>query len=299
MKWLRRRGDLNDGVFGYGVDTFDDPFRSLEEPLYRNRLAQAAPYVFAGFTLIVGLGFVGHYLGQNASARGVAGTEPSGVAFQPTTVVRKSSLLKAPSQTAEAGLPLVGDQASSAALKSDPVFSLASLSAPDDRLEQVETLVFSPAVWKLEDAYARAQAEKERIAAERKRLAVEESCLARAVYFEARSEPELGQKAVAKVIMNRVKDRKFPNTICGVVYQGKGKPGCQFSFACDGRSDQPRSGPAWQQAKKIAHQAIAGKIYVDDLKSATHFHADYVQPKWAGVMKRRVKIGRHIFYDRS
>ena len=136
--------------------------------------------------------------------------------------------------------------------------------------------------------------------AERKQRLAEQSCLATAIYYEARSESELGQLAVAKVILNRVRDPAYPKTVCGVVYQGaeRGRS-CQFSFACDGRAEQPRSGPAWQEAKAIANRAMAGEADVKIISTATHYHADYVQPRWAGTMKRLIKIGRHIFYRES
>ncbi len=128
----------------------------------------------------------------------------------------------------------------------------------------------------------------------------EENCLARAVYFEARSESELGQIAVAKVILNRVKDPEYPNTICGVVYQGSGRRNsCQFSFACDGLPDDVKSATSWAKAKSIARKAIAGEAKVAAIGTATNYHADYVKPKWAKSMKRLIKIGRHVFYEDS
>jgi spore germination cell wall hydrolase CwlJ-like protein len=131
----------------------------------------------------------------------------------------------------------------------------------------------------------------------RVRLA-EENCLARAVYFEARSESELGQMAVAKVILNRVKSPQYPNTICGVVYQGtQRRNSCQFSFACDGLPDDVKQPEAWANAKRIAKKALAGDPKVAaKLGGALHYHADYVQPKWARSMRKAIKIGSHIFY---
>jgi spore germination cell wall hydrolase CwlJ-like protein len=128
----------------------------------------------------------------------------------------------------------------------------------------------------------------------------EENCLARAVYFEARSESELGQLAVAKVILNRVKDPEYPNTICGVVYQGSGRRNsCQFSFACDGLPDDVKSATAWAKSKSVAQKALSGNSKVAAVSTATNYHADYVNPKWAKSMKRLIKIGRHIFYEES
>lgn len=131
---------------------------------------------------------------------------------------------------------------------------------------------------------------------ERARTA-ELTCLARAVYFEARSEPELGQLAVAKVILNRVKDPEYPKTICGVVYQGsQRRNSCQFSFACDGLKGNIRSPEAWGRAKRIAERAIADDPSIRMLH-AVNYHADYVTPRWARAMRRLTRIGHHIFYS--
>jgi hypothetical protein len=135
---------------------------------------------------------------------------------------------------------------------------------------------------------------------ELRRQVAEHQCLARAIYFEARSESEIGRLAVARVILNRVQSPFYPDSICKVVYQNaERRNACQFSFACDGQSDRPRQGKAWQRAKVLASQAIAGEGEVHAFATATHFHADYVTPEWSGAMTRLVKIGRHIFYNGS
>jgi spore germination cell wall hydrolase CwlJ-like protein len=142
------------------------------------------------------------------------------------------------------------------------------------------------------------KAEKQRTIAQRRAKLAEENCLARAVYFEARSESALGQMAVAKVILNRVKSPHYPNTICGVVYQGtQRRNSCQFSFACDGQPDDVRQPAAWSQAKSIAQRAIAGEMNLRGMGTATSYHADYVRPKWAKSLKRVTKIGTHVFYS--
>ena len=110
----------------------------------------------------------------------------------------------------------------------------------------------------------------------------------------------MGQLAVAKVILNRLKDPNYPKTICGVVYQGASRNNsCQFSFACDGLSDQPTVRSSWKQAKRVAAKAMAGDQSIKIMTAATHYHADYVTPKWAASLKRVIKIGRHIFYTNS
>ncbi len=125
----------------------------------------------------------------------------------------------------------------------------------------------------------------------------EKKCLARAIYFEARSESREGQVAVANVIMNRKANRYFPDTVCRVVNQGaERRTGCQFSFRCDGQSDVPREKKPWRVAMNIADQVMEGKLRVNRLRGVTHYHAEYVSPKWAKQFRRVAKIGKHIFY---
>ncbi len=121
-------------------------------------------------------------------------------------------------------------------------------------------------------------------------------CLAQAVYFEARSEPLSGQLAVAQVILNRVKDPRYPNTICGVVFQNENiKNRCQFSFACDGMSDNPYEMEPWETARRISYIAVSGR-WEDITRSATHYHAVYVNPRWANNLVETGQFGSHIFY---
>jgi spore germination cell wall hydrolase CwlJ-like protein len=125
----------------------------------------------------------------------------------------------------------------------------------------------------------------------------EENCLAHAVYFEARSESEKGQMAVAKVILNRTKSPRYPKTICGVVYEGQHhRNSCQFSFACDGQPEKITQGQAWSQAKRIANRAMSGDHRLRGMDKAIFYHADYVKPKWSKSMRKLAKIGRHVFY---
>jgi spore germination cell wall hydrolase CwlJ-like protein len=127
--------------------------------------------------------------------------------------------------------------------------------------------------------------------------AKEQKCLAEGIYFEARGEEVKGQAAVAQVILNRVRNPAYPSTICGVVYQNENwRNRCQFSFACDRIPDLILSPWHWKTAKEIAMAVTAGKIWFDDVGSATHYHATYVKPPWGRTMKRVAKIGKHIFY---
>ncbi|MGB8276379.1 MAG: cell wall hydrolase [Methylovirgula sp.] len=126
----------------------------------------------------------------------------------------------------------------------------------------------------------------------------EKRCLAEAIYFEARGEPDEGQAAVAQVVLNRVSSGLYPSTICGVVYQNRHHyHACQFSFACEGRSLRATEPEAWRTAMRIAEEVTDGKTYVADVGAATHYHADYVRPYWARHLKRMDVIGHHIFYE--
>jgi len=123
-------------------------------------------------------------------------------------------------------------------------------------------------------------------------------CLAQAVYFEARGEPFEGRLAVANVVLNRVKNRRYPADVCGVIFQGeKRRHRCQFSFACDGKADRPAkiSDPAWRRAVDLARLMNAGSMR-DLTDDSTHYHAVSVSPSWAKQLKKTVRIGRHQFY---
>jgi hypothetical protein len=134
---------------------------------------------------------------------------------------------------------------------------------------------------------------------------IEKSCLASAVYFEARSESQAGQMAVAMVILNRTKAPNYPSSICGVVYQGASRlNACQFSFACDGKPDLAQDSSAWEAALAVTTLALAGDRQVKHgrmqiVSTATHYHADYVEPHWSKSLHRLTKIGHHIFYSQG
>lgn len=127
--------------------------------------------------------------------------------------------------------------------------------------------------------------------------ASQQKCLATGIYFESRGESARGQAAVAQVILNRVRNPAYPNTICGVVFQNKDWTNrCQFSFACDRIKDRVRNKKLWNLATQIARETTAGRIWLAEVGSATHYHASYVRPKWARAMTKVGKIGLHIFY---
>jgi Cell Wall Hydrolase len=121
-------------------------------------------------------------------------------------------------------------------------------------------------------------------------------CLTAAVYYEARSEAPDGQRAVAQVVLNRVRNRAFPNTVCGVVYQGSNRrTGCQFSFTCDGSLYRPREPGAWDRARSIADAALSGSVFAG-VGSATSYHTTAILPWWAPSLARVTTIGAHVFY---
>lgn len=121
-------------------------------------------------------------------------------------------------------------------------------------------------------------------------------CLTEAVYYEAASEPDQGQRAVAQVVLNRVRHPSFPNSVCGVVYQGsERRTGCQFTFTCDGSLRRPRSTGLWLRARQVAESALRGRVE-GSVGMATHYHTDWVFPYWAPNLKKIAKVGTHIFY---
>lgn len=121
-------------------------------------------------------------------------------------------------------------------------------------------------------------------------------CLASAVYYEAGSQDEDGQRAVAQVVLNRVRHPAFPATLCGVVYEGSTRPtGCQFTFTCDGSMYRQPDSEGWKRAYRVAEAALSGSVYAP-VGYATHYHANYVVPYWASTLAKSSIVGAHIFY---
>ncbi len=120
-------------------------------------------------------------------------------------------------------------------------------------------------------------------------------CLTQAVYYEAGFEPMTGRRAVAQVVLNRMRHPAFPKSVCGVVYQGSRSPVCQFSFVCDGSLYRAPAAAAWRDARTIAQAALDG--YVEkSVGASTHYHANYVAPRWAPMLTKITQLGAHIFY---
>ena len=144
-----------------------------------------------------------------------------------------------------------------------------------------------------------------------KQFMIDESfCLAQNVYFEARNQPLAGQMAVIAVTVNRVNDKRFPNSICGVVYEGPHRPSwkdntvmipvknrCQFSWYCDGKSDRIHDMETFNQIFQLTSGGVDGRYTIADItEGATHYHADYVEPAWAKTKTKTIEIEDHIFY---
>jgi len=123
-----------------------------------------------------------------------------------------------------------------------------------------------------------------------------QECMTQAIYYEAASESDAGQRAVAQVVLNRVAHASYPRNVCGVVYQGSERTtGCQFSFTCDGALARRPSASGWSRASRIARQALAGVVYAP-VGTATHYHTLAVNPYWASSLETVTVIGFHIFY---
>ena len=134
-------------------------------------------------------------------------------------------------------------------------------------------------------------------------------CLAVNMYHEARDQGTAGRLAVSAVVLNRVRDSRFPNAVCEVVYQAQMKPSwktgkpvpirnrCQFSWYCDGKSDKIKDKKTYQRILDFAGLILHNDIeFLDITDGATHYHADYVKPDWADTKTRTTEIGDHIFY---
>ncbi|RJF93454.1 cell wall hydrolase [Sphingomonas cavernae] len=120
-------------------------------------------------------------------------------------------------------------------------------------------------------------------------------CMTQAVYYEAGFEPVEGKRAVAQVVLNRMRHPAFPKSVCGVVYEGSNQRVCQFSFTCDGSLMRAPAPAAWAEARKVATEALSGAVQ-SAVGLATHYHADYVSPYWAPRLTKLAQLGAHIFY---
>lgn len=128
-------------------------------------------------------------------------------------------------------------------------------------------------------------------------------CLALNVYYEARGSSLADQAGVADVVLNRVEDSRYPDTVCDVVQQGEQHANgqmkrhrCQFSWYCDGKADKPADGDAWVKAQYVAYNMLYNDVYRGITEGSTHYHASYVEPSWAKTLTLIGRVGEHIFY---
>lgn len=186
--------------------------------------------------------------------------------------------------------PDINDDRPSAALFMASVFNTASYAFPVSRAEEAMSKKMELGKKLPRGITFKGETETEYQARQRR-------CLATAIYFEARGEPVKGQLAVAQVVMNRVRSSIYPDTICGVVFQGQlRRTGCQFSFTCDGRTDVAKDKERWLLANRLAAQVTKGEVWLPEIGHASHYHATYVKPRWRREMNKVKKVGRHIFY---
>ena len=121
------------------------------------------------------------------------------------------------------------------------------------------------------------------------------TCLSRTIYWEAKSEGAAGMEAIANVVMNRLGHKGFPNTICEVVRQGHERGACQFSWWCDGRSDDAEEDKPYAIAKEIARKALNRQL-TDRTGGALYFHQRKATPSWSAEYIKTVEVGEHVFY---
>ncbi len=129
------------------------------------------------------------------------------------------------------------------------------------------------------------------------KLLAEHRCLSEALYYEARGEGTVGQKAIAEVVFTRLRTGNYGNSICAVVYEGASAPHCQFSFTCDGELTLAKQPKPWMRAQELAARILTGQERLNgSTGGATNFHAISVDPLWASELQRTTQIGNHIFY---
>jgi spore germination cell wall hydrolase CwlJ-like protein len=223
----------------------------------------------------------------------------------------EADLLAAEEELPELGVPELSDSSNPAMDTARLYFGIDILGAPASVLdrpaakleEQVPLPAHRPAAvgetiarkGEISDEQSLSPAERLGLTAKARRKS--EKCLAEAVYFESRGESVRGQIAVAQVVMNRVFSEFYPDTVCEVVYQNAHRRfACQFTFACDGIREIVRDAAAWRRAKRIARDTLDGKLWLEDVGKATHYHASWVRPWWVRSMRKLDKIGMHTFY---
>jgi spore germination cell wall hydrolase CwlJ-like protein len=128
-------------------------------------------------------------------------------------------------------------------------------------------------------------------------LLAEHRCLSEVLYYEARGEGDKGQKAVAEVVFHRMNTGNYGHSICAVVYEGAGHPGCQFSFTCNGDLVRHKEAQAWTESERLAAEILSDQAWrKDSTGGATNYHAASVSPDWAPTLEKTGQIGNHVFY---
>ncbi len=128
-------------------------------------------------------------------------------------------------------------------------------------------------------------------------LLAEHRCLSEVLYYEARGEGDKGQKAVAEVVFHRMNSGNYGHSICAVVYEGAGRPGCQFTFACNGDLHRKKDDIAWLNSERLAAQILTDQAWRKDTTGgATNYHASTTEPVWAPTLVKTGQIGNHVFY---
>jgi spore germination cell wall hydrolase CwlJ-like protein len=314
------------------METLED-FASMDALTPQSvRSASVIPFVIAGFTLVLGVAVGGHYLGQNASARTVPLASITNIENNAVSLVGKTAFIAEELDLDRQGYAYDIGQQATASLKGDMIDNVTVIHRSNANVgvanngsrklktarnnsdvvitpasaranEPISSSTLTPSIRKLESVWQRGRDLRKKVARSGGLNASAHFCLAKAIYFEARSESTAGKLAVANVVMNRVKSKNYPNSVCRVVYENRSKTklsGCQFSFTCDGRDDKPKKGRQWTQSKKLASNVLKGRKNTRVVNaSVLHYHADYVRPKWSYMMRRLTKIGRHIFYTGS
>jgi hypothetical protein len=272
---LRKSDDLSAPLF-FMVDAAVLPARALEPAVTLTRASQALLARlnrFDGRTLAPGMHHVtsGDAASQGRSPQKLAQSRPDGATPGVAPAVRLASVTPAP----------VEPEIIAAAAMRIPAFARVH-GDPLGRPVETAHLKVASGYLDLIDPDSKKR---------------EQQCLAEAVYFESRSEPEEGQAAVAQVVLNRVRSGLYPTSICGVVYQNRHRyKACQFSFACEGRGLAITEPGPWATARRVAQAVLEGASYNKAVGASTHYHANYVAPYWSRKLKRTDKIGRHIFY---
>ncbi len=219
------------------------------------------------------------------------GFDLSGIAIEPAPEPEQQLYLDIDADSMERATPIIA--------RSPELFWLENPETPESDPESAEDQAAEPDTAPEPDVTPVPKAPASRYAgliapqqAER-----EHRCLAEAIYFEARSESERGQAAVAQVVLNRAQSGIYPPTVCGVVYQNRHRHlACQFTFACEGKSLRITEPEPWRVAVQIARDVVSGKTYLTDVGASTHYHANYVRPYWAKRLRKMDVVGRHVFY---